>query len=131
MTLPAWRAVTVVLTFGVGLAACGGGGGTTTPSPQPTNPYVFTISSAGAISPKELTVPPGTRVLFVNNDPRRHDMASDDHPDHQECPAINQVGVLVQGQSRETGNLNVVRTCGFHDHDDPDNNNLKGRIVVR
>jgi hypothetical protein len=58
-------------------------------------------------------------------------MASDDHPDHQECPAINQVGVLVQGQSRETGNLNVVRTCGFHDHDNPDNNNLKGRIVVR
>jgi hypothetical protein len=127
------RAVTAVLaTCGLGLAACGGGGGMTTPSPPPSsNPYVFTISSAGVISPKELTVPPGTRILFVNNAARPHDMASDDHPDHQDCPAINQVGVLAQGQSRETGNLNVVRTCGFHDHNDPDNANLKGGIVVR
>ena len=127
------RAVTAVLaTCGLGLAACGGGGDMTTPSPPPaTSPYVFTISSAGVIAPKELAVPPGTRVLFVNNAARPHDMASDDHPDHQDCPAINQVGVLGQGQSRETGNLNVVRTCGFHDHNDPDNTNLKGHIVVR
>jgi plastocyanin len=126
------RAVSAGLSaFCLGLAACGGGGGMTTPSPPPTNPYVLTISSAGVVSPKEITVPPGTRVLFVNNDSRRHDMASDDHPDHLECPAINQVGVLQQGQSRETGNLNAIRTCGFHDHDNPDNNNLKGRIVVR
>ena len=124
------RAALAVLS--VGLTACGGGGGgTTTPSPPPTNPYVVTISSSGVVSPKEITVPPGTRVLFVNNDARRHDMASDDHPDHQDCPAINQIGVLLQGQTRETGNLNVIRTCGFHDHEDADNNNLKGRIVVR
>jgi plastocyanin len=120
-----------VAVVGIGLAACGGGGGTTTPSPPPANSYVVTIASGGVVSPKEITVPPGTRVLFVNNDARRHDMASDDHPDHLECPAINQVGVLLQGQSRETGNLNVLRTCGFHDHEDADNNNLKGRIVVR
>ena len=126
------RAVSAGLsTFCLGLAACGGGGGMTTPSPPPTNPYVLTISSAGVIAPTEITVPPGTRVLFVNNDPRRHDMASDDHPDHLDCPAINQVGILLQGQSRETGNLNTIRTCGFHDHENPDNNNLKGRIVVR
>jgi hypothetical protein len=24
-----------------------------------------------------------------------------------------------------------VRTCGFHDHDNPDNAGLKGRIVIR
>jgi plastocyanin len=82
-------------------------------------------------SPKELTVAPGTRVLFVNNDGRRHDMTSDEHPDHLDCPAINQVGLMTSGQNRETGNLNVVRTCGFHDHEDADNTNLKGWIVVR
>ncbi len=110
--------------------ACGGGS-SPPPSPSPpTNPYVFTIAS-GAVTPREITVPPGSRVLFVNQDGRRHDMTSDDHPDHMDCPAINQVGVLTAGQSRETGNLNAVRTCGFHDHEDADNNNLKGRIIIR
>jgi plastocyanin len=114
------------------LMACGGGGGPTPPTPPPTtNPYVVTISNAGAAAPKDLTVPPGARVLFVNNDSRRHDMTSDDHPDHMECPALNQVGVLTAGQSRESGNLNVVRTCGYHDHDNPTDTNLQGRIIIR
>lgn len=121
----------VVAGLCLALAACGGGGGTPGPSPIPQNPHVITIASGGVASPKELTVAPGARVLFVNNDGRRHDMTSDDHPDHQECPAINQVGLLTPGQNRETGNLVAVRTCGFHDHEDPDNANLKGRIIVR
>jgi plastocyanin len=91
---------------------------------------VVTIA-AGIASPKQLTVQPGARILFVNNDARRHDMTSDPHPDHQDCPELNQVGLLMPGQSRESGNLTAVRTCGFHDHEDPDNNNLKGSVVVR
>jgi hypothetical protein len=122
------RALVVLL--GMGLSGCGGGGTPSGPTPPPTNPNVITIA-AGAASPRELTVAVGARILFVNNDSRRHDMASDDHPDHLECPALNQVGLLNPRQSRESGNLVVVRTCGFHDHDDPDNNNLKGRIIVR
>ena len=113
------------------VAGCGGGGGPTEPSPTPSNPYRITISSSGAVSPVELIVPPGTRVLFLNNHTRRHDMTSDDHPDHLECPPINQVGLLQPGQSRETGNLVAVRTCGFHDHENPDDPMLKGRIVIR
>ena len=115
----------------VGLAGCGGGG-TTNPSPTPpTNPNVITISSAGVVSPKELTVSQGARVLFVNNDTRRHDMTSDDHPDHLECPALNQVGLLNPGQSRESGNLVTVRTCGFHDHENPSDAGLQGRVIIR
>ena len=98
---------------------------------MPSNPNVITISSGGIASPKELTVAPGTRVLFVNNDGRRHDMTSDEHPEHLDCPAINQVGLLTSGQNRETGNLIAARTCGFHDHEDADNSDMKGRIVVR
>ena len=60
-------------------------------------PYTFTLTSAG-VSPKELTVPLGTRVLFVNNDSRRHDMASDPHPEHDLCTEINSVGVLNPGR---------------------------------
>ena len=111
-------------------AACGSDSAPSNPS-NPTNPFTFTISSGGIVSPKQLTVPPGTRVLFVNNHSRRHDVTSDPHPDHLDCPELNQVGVLNAGQSRETGNLVVVRTCGFHDHDDPDNVNLRGSIIIR
>jgi plastocyanin len=110
--------------------ACGGDSQATTPT-NPSNPYVITISTGGIASPKQLTVPPGTRVLFVNSDTRRHDMTSDPHPDHLDCPELNQVGVLNPGQNRESGNLVTVRTCGFHDHDNPDNVNLRGSIVIR
>ena len=111
-------------------AACGGGGGSTPTTPSPSNPFTFTITASG-VSPKELTVPPGTRILFVNNGNRRRDMTSDPHPEHNECPEINAVGALNIGQSRETGNMNIVRTCGFHDHDDPANTSVQGRIIVR
>ena len=116
------------------LVSCGGGNSTpTTPAP-PSNPYTFTLTSSG-VSPKELTVPLGTRVLFVNNDSRRHDMASDPHPEHTDCIEIN-LGALVTGQSRETLNLVAAKTCGFHDHDNPPpttaaGNQWTGRIVIR
>jgi plastocyanin len=113
-----------------GSIACGGGSSTSpSPPPQP-NPYTITISSGGVAAPKELTVPQGARVLFVNNDSRRHDLASDEHPDHRECPELN-INPLNPGQSRESGNLNIVRTCGYHDHDNPNDRNLQGSIVIR
>ena len=112
--------------------SCGGSDGSSNPPTNPTtNPYTVTISGSGIVGPKELTVPPGSRVLFVNSHSRRHDMTSDPHPDHLDCPELNQVGVLNAGQSRESGNLVTVRTCGFHDHDDPNNDNLRGSIIVR
>ncbi len=110
-------------------ASCGGSSATT-PTPTPSNPNTFTITAAG-VSPKEYTVAPGTRVLFVNNDSRRHDMASDPHPEHSDCRELEPIGGLSPGQSRETANLNTVKTCGFHDHDSPDNASLKGRIIIR
>ena len=115
--------------LGAALTACGGSG-PSSPAPPPSGPTIA-ISSSGVVTPRELTVAPGARVLFVNNDSRRHDVTSDPHPEHTDCTEINQVGSLAPGQSRETGNLVAVRTCGFHDHDNPDNTNLQGRIVVR
>lgn len=125
MTRAALLALSLLVT------ACGGGSTAPPTTPPPSgNQFRVTITTAGA-SPKELTVPPGTRVLFVNNDTRRRNMTSDPHPEHDECPELNAVGFLNTGQSKETGNLNTIRTCGFHDHDDPDNNAVKGRIVIR
>lgn len=112
------------------VAGCGGGGSASPPAPTPGNPNQIVISSSGNVSPAELVVSPGSRVLFVNNDSRRHDMASDPHPEHTTCPEIN-VGVLQPGQSRETTNLVAARTCGFHDHENPGAAGLKGRIIIR
>lgn len=116
------------------LAACGGGGGygspsTPSPNPNPSQPTI-TITSPG-VSPRELPINAGQRVLFVNNDSRAHDMTSDPHPEHGDCPEIDQVGFLNPGQSRETGNFVTPRTCGYHDHNLFDNASLKGRIIIQ
>jgi plastocyanin len=101
-----------------------GGGGT------PTATDTITITSSGA-NPRSITISPGTRVTFINNDSRTHEMTSDPHPEHTQCPELNQVGFLQAGQSRTSGNLNTVRTCGFHDHQDPGNSSLTGTIRIQ
>jgi plastocyanin len=105
-----------------GSGGTGGGGGGTSAA-------TITITAAG-VSPSTVTVSAGSRVTFVNNDGRPHDMNSDPHPEHTDCPEIN-VGFLSAGQSGTTQNLNRVRTCGFHDHNQPDVRSLQGTIRVQ
>ena len=117
------------------LASCGGGSTPPSSPSPPSNPNTFRLTAAG-VTPKEMTVAPGSRVLFINDDTRSHDMTSDPHPDHQDCTELNAVGNLTPGQSRESGNLVVVRTCGFHDHSNPPpttqaGNIWTGRIIIR
>ena len=124
----------VLLTGALAVAACGGGDDSGTPT-SPTPPSgggatTITITASG-VSPQTVTVAAGSRVTFVNNDSRRHDMSSDPHPEHTDCGEINQVGVLQPGESRQTGNLNTVRTCGFHDHDQPNVSSLRGSIRIQ
>ena len=114
----------------VGLAGCGSSSAVPTQPTTPVTTNTITITSAG-VSPKNAQISAGTRVTFINNDSRSHNMTSDPHPDHTDCPEVNQVGLLSAGQTRETGNLVTVRTCGFHDHDNPSTANLIGSIVIR
>jgi len=112
-------------------AACGGSDSPVDPGPTPpSNPNRIVISQSG-VSPVELVVAPGTRVLFVNNDTRRHLVTSDPHPEHDDCTALAQVGALQPGQSRESGNLVALGPCAFHDDDSPGNAVFSGAIVVR
>ncbi len=117
--------------------SCGGGGSSTTPSsptptptPTPSTGATITITSSG-VSPRSVTVAVGSRVTFVNNDTRVHDMSSNPHPAHTDCPAINDVGFLTAGQTKATGNLNTARTCGFHDHNRDSDTSLQGTIVIQ
>jgi plastocyanin len=115
------------------IAACGGGGTTPSPTPPPGDDgtsSTITIAS-NAVSPKNITVTRGSRVTFVNNDTQSHDMESDPHPVHTDCPEINQVGFLSPGQSRQTGTLNTARSCGYHDHNRDTVESLKGTITIQ
>ena len=127
-------------------AACGGGGGGTPSGPSggvtsgggtggggtggATSSATITIGSNGVVSPSTVTITQGGRVTFVNNDSRSHDMSSDPHPSHEDCPPLEQVGFLSPGQSKTSGNLNTVRVCGFHDHNLPTVTGLQGRITI-
>ena len=69
-------------------------------------------------------------MTFFNGDARPHSIFSDPATTHSDCPNINVVGFLSQGQSRDTRPLTTARTCGFHDHINEDNPAFMGRIVV-
>jgi plastocyanin len=133
------------LTFGLMTAAvlavtavaCGGGGGSTptnpTPPPAGGNPATatITIGADGRVSPASVTIAVGGRVTMINNHNQAHDMQSDPHPEHTDCPPMSQIGFLSPGQSRTSGNFNTARTCGFHDHDRDTNTALQGRIIIQ
>ena len=141
MTLGTRRLARHALTSGalaVLLAACGGGspsapggggggggGGIGTPGPSGAT---ITIAN-GRVTPASVTITVGQSVTFVNSDGRVRNMNSDPHPDHNQCPSLN-VGAMANGQSRVSGAFTVARTCGYHDHDDPDNGNVKGQVII-
>lgn len=110
-------------------AATGCGSGPSAPAGTGAAATI-TISSSG-VSPKEVRVPFGARVLFVNDDSQPHAISSDPFTVHTDCPPINQVGTLGPGQSRTTGRLENIRTCGFHDHNNEGDARWEGRIIVQ
>jgi plastocyanin len=120
-------------------SACGGSAATpvnppttsptTTFTPAPGQPVV-TITAAG-VSPQQVEIAVGGRVTFVNNNTQTHEMFSDPHPIHTDCPPMNDVGVLSPGQTKQSGVFTTARTCGYHDHGRPDNTSLQGRILIR
>jgi plastocyanin len=126
----------VLLIFALALGACGGSSpsspSTPAPTPSPSAPAGPTVilTPMGA-SPKMIQVPVGSQVTFVNQDNQVHEIFSDPHPEHTDCPPINDVGVLAPGQSRSTGALTVARTCGYHDHGMPTNTLFQGTIVIQ
>jgi plastocyanin len=128
----------VAITATVSLAyACGGS--STAPSPNPgggtgspgTVGATITIGSNGALSPATVTIRSGESVRFVNNHNRPHQMSSDPHPNHTDCPPINALATLDPGQSGQTNGLTTVRTCGIHDHLNDADPSLRGSITIQ
>ena len=134
-----WQGLAAAVFAAATAAACGGGSSTpTTPTPttppasgNPTDTATITIGTDGRVTPSQVTITRGGRVTFVNNHNQSHDMSSDPHPEHTDCPQMAQVGFLSPGQSRTSGNFTTARTCGFHDHNQENNTNLQGRIIIQ
>jgi plastocyanin len=120
-----------------GMIACGdsndgGGGNPLIPSGSGQGPSGATITITGSgVSPGSVSITNGQSVTFVNNDTRPHEIASDPHPAHTNCPSINALGIIPAGVTRLTNAFAGTGTCGFHDHGDPNNAALKGNITVR
>jgi plastocyanin len=112
-------------------SACGGSGDSSpAPTPVPTPTTTITVSASGA-APRNIVVSRGTQVTFVNADGSVHEMYSDPHPEHTDCPEFDSVGRLSPGTSRQTTNLVAIGTCRFHDHLNPDNAALKGSVTIQ
>jgi plastocyanin len=115
------------------MIACGDGDSSPFPSPNPggsTGGATIIISGNG-VSPQNVTVVRGGQVTFVNNDNRPHDIRSDPHSSHSECPEINQVGTIQPGNNRQTGNLMTAQTCEFHDDVDASSRSFQGTIRIQ
>ena len=116
--------------------ACGSSSAATSPTTPAAgctpsaSPNTFVIQN-NQICPQTMTVTRGSQVTILNSDTRTHEMDSDPHPEHTDCPELNQIDFLNPGQSRLSGNLNIARKCGFHDHSNPDTAALKGTITIQ
>ena len=115
--------------------SCGGSSSPSTTGPTgsctpSSSPNTLVIQN-NQICPRALTVTRGAQITILNSDSRVHEMYSDPHPEHTDCPELNQIGFLDSAQRRQSGNLNIARTCGFHDHGNPDNDGLKGTITIQ
>lgn len=123
----------VAAALALAFAACGGGDGGSPTSPGANDgPIAATIviDATGTVTPKDVTVPVGSRVTFTNNHSAAHDMSSDPHPVHTLCPSLN-VGLTNPGQSGTSRNLDTARVCTYHDHINETNTALMGTIRVQ
>lgn len=122
-------AATLALVIGCGSSTSNGTSpsGACTPS---SSPATFVLMN-NTVCPTTMTVPRGTQITISNQDSRTHEMDSDPHPEHTDCPEINQIDFLNPGQARQSGNLNIARTCGFHDHGNPDNAAIRGSVIIQ
>jgi hypothetical protein len=126
----------LVLCVAIGSAACGssGDGGpsqTPSPSPTPSGPPTLSITAAG-VSPQVLhSFDAQETITFVNGDVRAHDMRSDPHPAHSDCPSMN-VGTMMPGERREIAGPSLPRfaLCYYHDETDPTDNLFRGVVVT-
>ncbi len=115
----------------VWLDGCGGSSSPTSPSDStPTTPTI-TITDTG-VSPTQVQISVGQRIQIVNTGASIHELQSNEHEVHLDCPPMNEPGTLNPGQSGFTGIFSLSGACGFHDHQNPPpgNDSFLGFVLV-
>jgi plastocyanin len=113
-------------------AACGGGGNTppTTPGGVVSGSIGATVTlTANGASPLDVRIETGQRVRFVNTDTRPHQLQTNPHNLHTDCPS-NNVKILNPGESVDSAIFGDAKTCGYHDHLLPDEQRFWGVVRV-
>jgi hypothetical protein len=82
------------------------------------------------VAPRDLRIESGDSIRFVNNSSRVRQMMSDPHPTHGSCPPIDRGGALQPGGNVVVGPFTLAGTCHYHDHNDPDNADMRGQIRI-
>src|SRR4051812_30113211 len=98
------------------LAACGGSTYSPPPANDNNNNSTTTANtlaiSANGISPSTLSVAAGAQLRFQNNDSMPHEIASNPHPTHTDCPELN--GPTLQPGASFTATMSGSHSsCGF------------------
>jgi plastocyanin len=113
------------------LPACGGGSSSpSAPSGGGATVGATVTLTANGVSDASPRIAIGQKVRFTNNDSRPHTVYTTPHLVHTDCPALNEIGLLQPGQSGESGVLNERKGCGFHDHNNPDDQRFRGQLLV-
>ena len=106
-------------------AALSCGGSSSSPSPPSgvctpsANPNTLVLMN-NSICPQTLTVSRGSQLTIMNQDSNTHEMNSDPHPEHTDCPELNQIGFLshrpepLERQPEHRAPLRDPRSQQFH-----------------
>lgn len=121
------RAARLYISLSIGLAAtalmvvaCGGGGGASSAPTGPTGSTSGTLgatvrlTATGAV-PKEVSINPGEFVRYINEDTRPHQIQTNPHVMHSDCPP-NNIAILNPGQQADTAAFTERKGCGYHNH---------------
>lgn len=112
-------------------------------APTPADPVRLTIVlTTDGVSPGILKAPMCGNVViagwchfvieFVNRDTVPHQVRSDPHPGHSDCPGLN-LDAIAPGQSNVSSDLSACYTSsasgrGYHDETRPDDPRFQGRV---
>lgn len=109
-------------------------GSPTAPPPANSMPgqqgAMISLTSSG-LTPIAVAITPGQSVSFRNDDSVAHEIVSAPVPTYSDCPAINSLGRLEPGQTKQTAALTNSRSCGFLDLLRTGDQRWQGTITVQ
>lgn len=124
------KACVLALAAAAVAAACGGSSTPTTPTGVVPGSIGATITlTANGASPLNVRIERTQRVRIINNDTRPHQLQTNPHNLHTDCPP-NNVAVINPGQTVDTQPFESAKACGYHDHLLPDEQTYWGVIRV-